>query len=82
MLHACSKKNKWSWVRDSSSLEDFASEVPTLTVGEAAAVLKLHRASVYAMCERKELACLRTGAKLRIPFWALMDCIGRRYGLR
>lgn len=49
--------------------EDRAPVQPTaaLTVDEAAARLRTHRATIYRLCRSRKLHCYRAGRALRIP---------------
>jgi len=51
---------------------------PVLTVGEVAEVLKVSRATVYAMVERGELEHFRVTNSIRIPVAALDRLRGSR----
>lgn len=48
----------------------------TLTVEEAASVLRISRSAAYRAAARGELPVLRVGRSLRVPRWRLLELLG------
>ncbi len=60
----------------SGPVDDLGSLPPALRVGDAAALLQVSRAALYAACARGEVPSIRVGRSVRIARRTILDMLG------